>query len=201
MSVVAVRTGFGFVVVLGILGIAQPQVVTDSLLLFATAGLIPGTNIEISPDLTLLMVGASLMAITVLLCREYAAYRASLEVVMPEYMHQTDEDDAAPVNPLSGLRRVVLAGRSAMYVASDLTRDLYYWLRSFGRPIVAQIIALHTELTTALVRFDPVEFRINTQESLEIVIYRLRNWTREGVKLANILIDKTLTYYIRLTLL
>lgn len=196
MLLVAVRTGLGISIILAILGIVQTQSITDPLLLFAAAGLVPGTNIEIPPELTLIMVGAVLMAIIAALFAQHLAYRATLEAILPEYIQ---EDAADSENRTPRLRRVVLAGRSVLYLASETSREFYLWLRSFGRPAIAQAISVRRELTTTLVRFDDALSRLDIRENLELFDVRLRIWTRETSKKVNVWADKALEYFVRLT--
>lgn len=155
MFVVAAKAGLGFAVFLAILGGIQTHAITDSLMFFITVGLIPGTNLELPPELMLFAVAAALMWITVLLFRWYYAYHAVLDRVMPEYRYMRAADPGPAIRmSLPDFGRLAASGRAAAYMAIDTVVEVYFWLRSLRRPIIAQAITMRQGLTTAWVRLD-----------------------------------------------
>lgn len=170
MFVVASKAGLGFVLILAILGVVQTQSVTEPLLLFMTVGLVPGTNFEIAPEVTLLAVGAVLMAITVLFFRRYNAYHATLDAIMPEYVRDRDDPDYRSLVP--GLRSVISILRSGTAAANEASTELYFWFRSFGHPAIAQAVIPRRGLSWAFVRLDRwASTRADTKANLEKIGY------------------------------
>lgn len=195
MFIVAAKAGLGFAVVLAILGTVQTQSAFDPLLLFVTVGLVPGTNVEISPDVILLAAGAALMAITVWFFRRYNAYHAVLDAIMPEYVQSREDPDFTSLVP--GLGKLLLGGKSALSAINDASIELYFWFRSFGRPAIAQAVIPRRGLSTGLVRFDRIITKSGLREDLEAVSARLQNWSREGARVVNTLADKAMAYFVR----
>ena len=190
MYIVAAKAGLGFVVLLAFLGAVETRSVVDPLLLFVTVGLIPGTNLVISPDVVLLTVAAVLMAMTVIWFRRYSAYHAMLDSIMPEYVREGREDpDLTSIVPSLG--RLLVAGRSALAAANDASLELYTWFRSFGRPAIAQTISARREIGSAFMRLDRwATAKFDPHERLERLGYMSRRW-----------FERARDYIVRLTVL
>lgn len=69
MEGTAIRIGFGLMVAAIVAAILQQHSVIDMLLLFAAAGVVPGTAISLSPNTTLLVVTLASVIIVALLFR------------------------------------------------------------------------------------------------------------------------------------
>lgn len=136
MFVVAAKVGCGFAVVLTFVAAVQAQSLTDPFLMFAAAGLIPVIGIEIPADITLGIVAAALMAVTVLLCREHVIERKALLAVKVEYPRSRRDPDYGELVPVLG--DMLAIGKTVRSLTHDASIELYFWLRSFGRPITAQ---------------------------------------------------------------
>lgn len=197
MFVVAAKAGLGFAVILSILGVVQAHSPVEPVLLFVTIGLIPGTELVMPPEMLLLIVAAALMLITVLFFRRYNAYHATLDAIMPEYVRRNDREDPDYGSLVPGLGRLVVAGRTAMSAINDASLEFYFWLRSLGRPTIAQTITVRRGLGTAFVRFDRTVTRARLREEAEAVGIRLQTWSRESVVKANELADKAREYFVR----
>jgi len=70
MNVAAAKIGVGFSLVLGILGLVQTRAFSNGLLGFVAAGIIPGTNIKLSPDIMMAVSAATLLAMLIVLFRQ-----------------------------------------------------------------------------------------------------------------------------------
>lgn len=153
MYLVAAKAGLGFVLFLAILGAVQAQSLSEPLLLFVTVGLVPGTNFELPAEFMLLAVGGMLMALTILFFRHYYAFHNALDAIMPEYLRE-DLEDPDFTSLVPGLDRLTLAGQSAINAANEASVELYFWLRSFGRPAIAQAVTARRGIGASLVRME-----------------------------------------------
>ena len=75
MVVLATKAGIGFGVLLAVLGIVQIQYVVDPVLLFAAAGVVPGTSLVVPPDAALGLAAACLVLILMWLVHGFRAVR------------------------------------------------------------------------------------------------------------------------------
>jgi len=66
MSAVAIKVGLGFVTAAILYEVLQAETVLNATMLFVTAGVIPGTDIVLSPDATILTVVVVLLGIVLL---------------------------------------------------------------------------------------------------------------------------------------
>jgi hypothetical protein len=121
MLAMTAKAGFGFAVTFSIIFVTletvQSESLADALLVFVAAGIVPGTDIKLSAELTLVIVAFSLMFITAYLYRRYAVYRAAVNAVTPEFVHQNSgeaPDKSKPVTFMERLYRVVGATRMAV---------------------------------------------------------------------------------------
>jgi hypothetical protein len=139
------------------------------------------------PELVLLGVAAALMAVTVLFFRRYVRYRIVLDKALSEYVLRREDPEYRALIP--GLGRLITVGRTAMSLANQASIELYFWLRSFGRPVTAQAVTVRQELTTVLLRIDRwAAARWRPEESLEYLGTVLRDWA-----------DKAREYWSRLS--
>lgn len=152
MFVVAAKAGFGFVVILTILGIMQSQTIADMIVGFMAAGLLPGTSLQIPAEPTLIGVAGVLMMLVAWLFRVYISDRTCVQAASQDFPNFS-EDPAFDVL-IPGLRRVVRARRGAEAAANNVSLGLYLWLRSLGRPVIAQAIVIRKGLAASFVRFD-----------------------------------------------
>ncbi len=175
---VASKAGLGFVAMLAILGATQVQSAVNSLMLFVTIGLIPGTGLVIPPELLLLTVAASLMAITVLFFRRYSDYHAVLEAVLPEYERYRDREDPDFGSLVPGLGRLMMTAKSAAAAANDASLEFYFWARSLSRPTIAQAILARRGPSSGLVRINRwASARVSAQENLDKLDDLRRQWS------------------------
>jgi len=151
MIVAAVRAGFGIAAMLGFFGALPGHSLSEPFLIFIAAGVVPGTDITIPAEGTLVLVAGVLMALTILLYRQYAAYQAKLRRFLPEFVRNAEDPPYTQIVP--GLGRVARAGRSLLSSASELTLGSYFWLRSLGEPLVAQAVTARGQ-PPALLRVD-----------------------------------------------
>ncbi|HEY5805887.1 MAG TPA: hypothetical protein VIS56_00695 [Candidatus Saccharimonadales bacterium] len=200
-SIVAVKAGLSFVAILLISGIVQTQSVADPILLFATAGLIPGTNIEVSPELMLVIAAAALMTITLLLHRQYTASHAALEAVLPEYEHHKNEEEWRGVGDfVPRLRRLALVIRSVMYVTSEVSKKVYVSIKSLRRPIIAQTRVLQDGLIVALIRLDRAVANFNLDQKVDTVGLKVYAWADGVTKVVGLYVEKVRAYFMSMTL-
>lgn len=193
---VAAKAGLGFVLVLAILGAVSAHSLTESLMLFITVGLVPGTNFELAPEFMLLAVGAALMVITVLFFRSYNDYRATLDAIMPEYVRY-DREDPDYQSLVPGLGKLIMSGRSAMSAMNDASVELYFWFRSFGRPAIAQAVTPRKGWSAGLVRLDRITPKASMRENLQALTAKLQSWSQDGAKIANLWADRARYYWAR----
>ncbi len=152
MLLVAVKASVGFGVILTMMGTLQSQTLTDMMVAFLAAGMLPGTHIQIPAELSLIGVAGALMLLVAWLLNAYMADRRRLQLASQEYPNFSEDPGYELLVP--GLRRVMQARRSAEAKASDASLNLYVWLRSLGRPVIAQAIAVRKGLSASFVRFD-----------------------------------------------
>ncbi len=67
MSIATLKVGVGFVVVAAAAVALQTSAVWNALLLFAAAGIVPGTDIVLSPNTTMIILGVALFGVAALL--------------------------------------------------------------------------------------------------------------------------------------
>jgi len=130
MSVVAAKAGVGFVVILAILGVVQPHLITEPLLLFVTVGLIPGTSYEVAPEVSLLAAGTVLVVLAGLFFRRFTS-NAALDADTPEYV-RGGRQGRGHRSSFPGSARSVAA------VANGASVELYFWLMSFGHRSISR---------------------------------------------------------------
>lgn len=71
------KAGFGFFIILAFLGFIVTDAVSDPLMLFITVGVVPGTNVTLSPNTMLLGAGMVLLGVAVLILRNSWAHRSA----------------------------------------------------------------------------------------------------------------------------
>lgn len=132
------RTGFGFVVFFVAIGVLQMQPVTDALLAFIIVGLIPGIGLQVPADATLVITGGLLMAISVLISRQYVLNRLALAAAMRKYASANSVDESQKLNlkaiRLSDLQIPKMSPRD--FRLSDLKKSasaVWALLRAGGR--------------------------------------------------------------------
>ncbi len=151
MLAVAAKTSIGFAVILTMLGTLQSQTLTDMFVAFTAAGILPGTNFQVPAELSLICVAGALMVLIAWLFKLYLADRRRVLLASQDY--QNFEEDPGYELLIPGLRRVMDARRSAAATANDFSINLYFWVRSLGRPVIAQAIAARKGFDS-FVRFD-----------------------------------------------
>lgn len=155
MLLVAVKTGLGVAAFLIILGVTQSQSISETLLSFIAAGVVPGTNITIPPDIMIIASGVSLVALSLYVYRRRVTYRAAFKAALPPETN----DRPGKVHPdpyatrLPRWQRIVQAGKSSVYVAKTLAAGFYAWLKSYKQPALAKVVALRRLLASAAVHF------------------------------------------------
>lgn len=174
MMTTALKTGLSIAVILTIAGVVQTGTLSDPLLYFVTVGLVPGTNIQLPPELVLLCVAAALFALTVLVFRSYIDNRIELRKLLSEL--EQDEDDPPLRILLPALGRLVINTRRTTSSFNDTLVGIYFWLRSFGDPVIVQAIHARQELATALVQADLWADRMELLESLSATKARARDY-------------------------
>ena len=197
MLVVAVRAGIVFAVILAIFGVVETHPLTDMLMLFMTAGMIPGTSIQIPPDMMLILTALCLICITLLVYRQYVAYQSTLDSVLQEYT-RVPSDDEPDVVPFPRLYQAIMDARSALADGQDVWRILQFWVKSLGRPVIAQAVTVHEELYSSLVKLDDWMASLRPGEKLNVAGDRLLRWALEGDRILNDWTERTRSEIIRL---
>jgi hypothetical protein len=179
MVAVAARASISIALILGIVGIFQVPAITYPLLIFIAAGIIPGTDIAIPPDVVLLMVGAVLMAMTLLLYRVIANYRSRLASLEPQY--EVHHDDPSYETLVPAWRGALEATRAMTTAANNFSLEIYFWFKELRRPAAAQAIAVHDGLRSTLVRMDRWTLeRLRQPRNWQYVKAVLRHWVAKA---------------------
>lgn len=152
MLIVAAKIGFGFSMFLVLLGTLQSQTITDMAVALLAAGILPGTNFQIPAELSLICVAGALMLIVAWVFKNYATDQRLVSLAARDYPNFSEDPGYDMLIP--GLRRVMSARLAAASTANDFLINLYFWLRSLGRPVIAQAIAVRKGLTSSFVRVD-----------------------------------------------
>lgn len=189
MFVVAAKVGIGFTVILTMLGTLQSQTLTDMMVAFLAAGIVPGTTLQIPAELSLICVAGVLMVMVAWLIKLYLTDRRRVLQASQDYQNFSEDPGYELLIP--GLRRVMSARRSAEVTANDFSLSLYFWLRSLGRPVIAQAIAVRKGLSASFVRFDALAagkaelyaFAENAASALRAgVLYVVKIWDQISQK-------------------
>jgi len=151
MIVAAVRAGFGIAAMLGFFGALPGHSLSEPFLIFMAAGVVPGTDIVIPAEFTLVLVAGVLMALTILLYRQHTAYQTKLQRFLPEFARAAADPPYTQIVP--GLGRAARLGRLLLSSASGAVVSSYFWLRSLGEPPIAQIVMARGQ-PLALIRWD-----------------------------------------------
>jgi hypothetical protein len=179
MLVMAVRAGLKFSVILVVVGLFQTQPVAEPLLQFATVGLIPGTDIVLSPNTTLYLSAAVLTTIVGWLIYQHRAFQSALESCLAEYHVRQETKIESLLPSLAGL--VIAAGRSLTARANDAPLIIYFWLRFFGQMITERTIALYDKPSEEISRLrNEVVDRIKSHYNNHSLKSLLTSWTQKA---------------------
>jgi len=146
MNAVGIKIGLGFVVVVILFGVAQTQVL-NALMLFAAAGVIPGTDIALSPEATFYMLAGWAMLGMALLFRSHILRlraRPALEALIVEHLSKDPKPRLVSESPrlrtrLTGALRAVQ--RAAGATAKELRAELKTFKLPFNVPVTKISIA------------------------------------------------------------
>ena len=138
MLAVAVKAGFKFSVILVAVGLLQTQSVAEPLLQFATVGLIPGTDIVLSPNTTLYLAAVVLAAIVGWLVYEHRVFHSALEACLGEQRAKQRSESKSLMPGLASL--ITIASLPAATKPRDVPLIIYFWLRSFGQAVTEQAL-------------------------------------------------------------
>jgi hypothetical protein len=153
MSAVSMKIGLGFVAVIVLFGVAQAQVL-NALLVFAAAGIIPGTDIVLSPETTFYMLAGWALLGAALLFRSHILRlraRPALEALIVQHLATSQKSEAVPRRPRLRARIVNALGvvRSR---AVATAKELHAEIKSFKLPFV--IAVQMVRIKNPLVRFE-----------------------------------------------
>ena len=191
---VAARAGFGLAILFAVLStIFSVQQVTHALTLFVIAGVIPGTDIAVPSELVLAGVGAVLMATLLASFSRHAVYRTVYHALLDRLFakYPRARDDPAVRKLVAGFSQLSRLGRMAVAAANDASAEIHSWLRSLGRPAIAQAIHVRRGLTPTLFRLSRRQTapRANLARRIETLVGQLYDWA-----------DKAKSYLERLTI-
>lgn len=87
MRATTIKRLLGVIAIVFLFGLMQTQSVIDALLLFAAAGVVPGTSFVLSPLTTMVLAGATLVAGLLMLVRRQIG-RVLLFIILPVWRFQ-----------------------------------------------------------------------------------------------------------------
>src|SRR5688572_13248592 len=91
MLVMAAKTGICFVAILTMLGVLQSQTLTDMVVAFLAAGIVPGINLQIPAEMSLICVAGVFMVLVAWLFKVYLTDRTRVLDAVREFPNFSED--------------------------------------------------------------------------------------------------------------
>lgn len=175
------KAGFGLIIILAFLGFIVTDAISDPLMLFITVGVVPGTNVTLSPNTMLLGAGLVLLSVAALVLRtslsHHAAPQQTAVVELPK------ETVSAKSTAEASLRaRIAVCGLLVRGAYSKATLRLKGWL-----PVIRRWFIGHAIWVWFVLLSSPAKAR----QIMQIVKQDARKLSSK----LQVLIDKAVSYF------